>query len=58
MKNRILKWLTIINFISALMMACAVDSESLIPVIVLAVNVSYLFLFTIANMTGGKYGTL
>ena len=58
MKNKILKWVTIANIISAFFMICALDSETIIPVIVLGLNISYLFVFTMANMTGGKYGTL
>lgn len=48
-KNKILIGLLKINVLLAILSACALDSESIIPMIVCGVSVAYIALFTIAN---------
>ena len=47
--NFILKSITYVAFVLFLLSACAVDSESWIPTIVLFVSMSWLSLFAYAN---------
>ena len=51
-KNKRLKIELIINVILLVVSAMALDSESIIPVIGCALSVSWLFLFTMANIRG------
>lgn len=50
LKNVILKGITGINIVSMMLMLCMVDSDSYIPLIVLMINMVWLFLFFIANI--------
>jgi hypothetical protein len=49
MKNKILFTITWINAISLIIMACAVDSETWIPTIIMAVNLAWIFPFVLVN---------
>lgn len=49
MRVKIIKFLFILNAISAILMACCIDSDSIAPMIVLAFNLAFLFLVEIAN---------
>ena len=52
-KNKILRTLVGVNIISMLIFGMALDSPSYIPMIVVGVNVFYLFIFTLANAPRG-----
>lgn len=49
MKNKILWTITGINIISMIIMACAVDSETWIPTIIMCVNLAWLLPFVVVN---------
>ena len=49
-KNKILKAVTVLAVIVALISAMCVDSESWIPTVILGISVGWLALFTIANV--------
>lgn len=49
MRVRIIKILFVLNAISAILMACCIDSRSFIPIIILGVNLGYMLLVEIAN---------
>lgn len=49
MRVKIIKVLFVLNIISALIMACCIDSRSVIPMIVLSFNLLFLFLVEIAS---------
>lgn len=49
LKNKILKGLLKVSVILATLSACAVDSESYIPIVVCAISLGYIALFVIAN---------
>lgn len=53
--NNLIKAITIVAVIMAILSALCLDSESWIPVIVLAICSGWLLLFTIANCTEQKY---
>lgn len=48
-KNAILRILTPINVISAIFMACCLDSPSDIPIYIFAANMIYLAIYSCAN---------
>lgn len=48
--NRRVKRITAIMTIAAIISGMALDSESYVPIVILAVAVVYLFIFCIANM--------
>ncbi len=48
--NRRVKRITAIMTIVAIISGMALDSESYVPIVILAVAVVYLFIFCIANM--------
>lgn len=48
-KNTILRILTPINVISAMFMACCLDSPSDIPIYIFAANLIYLAIYSCAN---------
>jgi len=50
LKNLILKGITGINIVSMMLMLCMVDSDSYLPLIVLMVNMVWLFLFFMSNI--------
>lgn len=50
LKNLILKGITGINIVSMMLMLCMVDSDSYVPLIVLMVNMVWLFLFFMSNI--------
>lgn len=50
LKNLMLKGITGINIVSMMLMLCMVDSDSYIPLIVLMINMVWLFLFFMANI--------
>ena len=50
LKNVMLKGITGINIVSMMLMLCMVDSDSYIPLIVLMINMVWLFLFFMANI--------
>lgn len=52
--NNLIKAITIVAVIMAILSALCLDSESWIPVIVLAICSGWLLLFTIANCTERK----
>lgn len=49
-KNAVLKAVTMIAIIGAIVSGCCLDSKSKIPMIVLAVCLAWVSLFSIANM--------
>ena len=52
-KNKILRTLVGLNVVSMLIFGMALDSPSYIPMIVVAINVLYLFIFMLANAPRG-----
>lgn len=51
-KNKILKIKLAINVVICLLSIMALDSESLIPLIICGISATWLLLFTIANTRG------
>lgn len=56
MRVKILKALTIIAIIVAILSACALDSESWLPYTACGISSAWLFLITIANAPKGSDG--
>ncbi len=52
MKKKILNGLFCFNMLSMVIVGSALDSDSIIPIIIVFVNIAYLFLYTLANARG------
>ena len=53
MRVKIIRILFVLNAISAILMACCIDSKSSIPIIILGLNLGYMLLVEIANTREG-----
>lgn len=51
-KNKVLKGLFKASVITALISGCALDSISIVPMLVLAVSMAYILIFILANTRG------
>lgn len=51
-KNKVLKWAAIANIVLLILSGMALDSNSVIPIVVCGVALTYLTLFIMANTRG------
>lgn len=57
MRKKILKTITTIEVVLAILSGMALDSESYIPMITMFISLAWLLPFTIVNSKGVQYGS-